>query len=70
MNPKFEKAGAPQGSVSGLILFILFMNDIVPSNKNSKIVLFADDASLAITATKSDFRIGSIFEDELIIGMV
>lgn len=33
---------------------MLFMNDIIPSNENSKMVLLADDTSLAITAPTSD----------------
>lgn len=43
-----------QGSVLGPKLFILSMNNIIPSNNISKIVLFANDTSLAITAPRSE----------------
>ena len=35
-------SGVPQGSVLGLILFLLFVNDL-PDNIKSRILLFADD---------------------------
>lgn len=33
---------------------MLFTNDMIPSNENSKMVIFADDTSLAITVPTSD----------------
>jgi hypothetical protein len=42
----------PQGSIVGLLLFLLFINDLpTVSAKNAKLVLYADDASLIITSS-------------------
>ena len=42
-NPLPVISGAPQGSVLGPILFLVFVNDISDSVLSSKVLLFADD---------------------------
>lgn len=41
--------GVPQGSILGVLLFLLYINDIERIIKYSKLVLFADDALLYIS---------------------
>ena len=49
----FIRAGVPQGSILGPLLFLLFINDIV-TNIGSNIRLFSDDTSFFIIVENPD----------------
>ena len=38
--------GVPQGFILGLLLFILFINDITSISKLAELIMFADDTNL------------------------
>jgi len=44
--PESVSYGVPQGSVIGLLLFLIYMNDIQYAVSNAELKLFADDTNL------------------------
>lgn len=57
------RLGVPQGTVLGVFLFLIYINDIGRVVKNGKLLMFADDALLYVESDDVQVAVNKINED-------